>query len=161
MAEKKDVLSWKLVLLIGGVIVAVTVAAMVSMGNPFRPADVTLKVPTLGQPAKTAMPLAAGARLTFAVYAEEATIRSPHDALLLHIELLKGDTLAVATKCVGIDGGPDKASQPEGVTFGPAGCPLTVPDSGVDAIQVTANWKGGGEGISLTGVAIKVFVDTE
>jgi hypothetical protein len=161
LAAKKEVQSWKIVLLIGACIAALTVALVATIGNPFRAADVRIALPTIGQPAQATVNLTAGARLTFAVYAGEAHVRSQHDALMLHIELLKGGELAVETTCAGIDGGGDRASSLEGVTFGPAGCPMTVPDSGVDAIQAKAYWKSAGEGLTLTGVALKVFVDTE
>ncbi|MBW2453313.1 MAG: hypothetical protein JRI68_02330 [Deltaproteobacteria bacterium] len=159
--KKTGGLSWTHILLIALAVGVATAALVLSNSNPFKTPEATVPLPTIGKPAKMDLALAAGSPLSFAVYAEKAhSGQKPRDSLWLHIELFQGDKRVLETKCVGIDGQRQKTGTQVGVTFwGGDGCKITVPEPGTQAIQATVYFPKDGAGLTLEGLALKVFID--
>ena len=164
LSQKSSFPTWKhLVLIAAAGIGVAAVLILAGAGDPFRTPTATVAIPTIGQPAKTDLALAAGARLSFALYAQEASFRSgSKDDLWLHVEVLAGDKVVAEDRCVGISGKHAKAGSSVGTTFwGGDGCELAVPEPGADGIRITTSWKSDGRGMSLHGVAVKVFAEQD
>jgi hypothetical protein len=116
-----------------------------------------------GLPAAAELALTPGAKLDFQLFAEHADFPSRSQdkrvSLLLRIELRKGKEVTLVKECIGIGGSQTDPRTLTETTFFGDDCDLTVPEPGADLIEITPRWKHGGEGVKVTGLVFRVFVD--
>lgn len=146
-------------LLAVAVVLGVAAPALLSSDcDALRSPSATIALPTIGEPVKIDLPLSAGTRLSFAMYAEEAHYgQRPRDSLWLHVELLDGDEMVLDTRCVGIDGRHGKGTAVQTTFHGGDGCEITVPEPGTKAMRATVTFGKDGASLDLDGLALKVF----
>lgn len=153
------------------VVVIVLIIAVVSGIGVFlftsrvSPPVATITIFGLGSPSATDVALSPGAKVSFAVHADDGrTNGTPDDALLLRIELLDGKKVTLVKECVGVNRSHlrsrrDQRATKVSATYLRNDCDLTVPASGADLVQATARWENGGRGLQVNGLSILVFVE--
>ncbi len=137
------------------VLAAILVFADLDM---LRKPDAQIALPTVGEPVRHEMSLAAGTQLSFAMYADKASYGAkPRDDLWLSVELFAGEEMILETRCVGIEGQRERGTEIQTSYYGGDGCKITVPEPGAQAVEAMVYYGKGGAGLSFEGLALKVF----